>query len=37
MLGHARVAITLDVYSHVSDDMHAETAQRIGRQLFGDA
>lgn len=35
MLGHARVAITLDVYSHVSEQMHAETAERIGRQLFG--
>jgi integrase len=35
LLGHARVAITLDVYSHVSQQMHAETAERIGRQLFG--
>ncbi len=34
MLGHARVAITLDVYSHVSQQMHAETAEKIGRQLF---
>jgi hypothetical protein len=34
MLGHARVAITLDVYSHVTEQMHAEAAQRIGRQLF---
>ncbi len=35
MLGHSRVAITLDVYSHVNEEMHAETAMRIGRQLFG--
>jgi integrase len=35
MLGHARVAITLDVYSHVSQHMHTETAERVGRQLFG--
>ena len=34
MPGHARVAITLDVYSHVTEQMHAEAAQRIGRQLF---
>ncbi len=34
MLGHARVAITLDVYSHVNEQMHAETAEKIGRQLF---
>ena len=36
MLGHARVAITLDVYSHVSEDMHAETAEKIGRRLFAE-
>ena len=35
MLGHARVAITLDVYSHVTPHMHEETAEKIGRQLFG--
>jgi integrase len=35
MLGHSRVAITLDVYSHINEEMHAETALRIGRQLFG--
>ncbi len=35
MLGHARVAITLDVYSHVTPQMHEETAEKIGRQLFG--
>ncbi len=34
MLGHARVAVTLDVYSHLTEHMHAEAAQRIGRQLF---
>ena len=37
MLGHASVAITLDVYSHVTEQMHAEAAQRIGRQLFEGA
>ena len=35
MLGHARVAITLDVYSHVTQQMHDETAEKIGAQLFG--
>jgi integrase len=34
MLGHARVAITLDVYSHVTEQMHDETAEKIGNQLF---
>lgn len=35
MLGHANVAITLDLYSHATDDMHQEAAERIGRALFG--
>ncbi|HSH61053.1 MAG TPA: site-specific integrase [Acidimicrobiales bacterium] len=35
MLGHSRVAITLDVYSHVNEEMHAETAMRIGLQFVG--
>jgi integrase len=35
MLGHANVAITLDLYSHVTDDMHQDAAKRIGRALFG--
>lgn len=34
MLGHARVAITLDVYSHVTEQMHDEAAEKIGSQLF---
>jgi hypothetical protein len=29
------VATTLDVYSQVNEEMHAETAMGIGRQLFG--
>lgn len=37
MLGHARVAITLDVYSPVNAQMHTETAEKIGRQLFAPA
>jgi integrase len=36
MLGHARVGITLDPYSHVTQHMHAEAARRIGRVLFAD-
>jgi integrase len=35
MLGHANVAITLDLYSHATEDMHQEAADRIGRVLFG--
>jgi integrase len=36
MLGHADVSITLDIYSHVTEDMHREAAERIGRLLFPD-
>jgi integrase len=28
-LGHANVAITLDIYSHVSANMQSDTAERI--------
>jgi integrase len=35
MLGHAKVAVTLDLYSHTTDDMHQGAARRIGRALFG--
>ncbi|MGH9277369.1 MAG: tyrosine-type recombinase/integrase [Acidimicrobiales bacterium] len=36
MLGHADVSITLDIYAHVTDDMHRDAAERIGRLLFRD-
>lgn len=34
-LGHATVGITLDLYSHVLDGMHAEAAEQIGGVIFG--
>ena len=34
-LGHATVSITLDLYSHVTGDMQADAAARMGA-LFGD-
>ncbi|HKY17256.1 MAG TPA: tyrosine-type recombinase/integrase [Microthrixaceae bacterium] len=34
-LGHATVSITLDLYSHVIDDMQSEAAEQIGALLFG--
>ena len=36
MLGHADVSITLDIYTHVTEDMHREAAERLGRLLFPD-
>lgn len=33
MLGHARVAITLDLYSHTTPEMHRDAAERLGRVL----
>lgn len=35
-LGHASVAITLDVYSHVDMNMQAEAANRVAALLTGD-
>jgi hypothetical protein len=34
-LGHANVSIPLDLYSHVSDTMQAEAAERIVQLVFG--
>ncbi|HUP69960.1 MAG TPA: tyrosine-type recombinase/integrase [Acidimicrobiales bacterium] len=34
MLGHARVAITLDLYSHVVEEMHHDATDKLGRLLF---
>ena len=36
MLGHADVSITLDIYAHVTEDMHRDAAERLGRLLFPD-
>jgi hypothetical protein len=34
-LGHANVAITLDVYSHVSEGLHSDAASRVASIIFG--
>lgn len=34
-LGHANVSITLDVYSHVSEGLHADAASRVAGIIFG--
>ena len=36
-LGHANISITLDLYSHVIEDMQSEAAEQIGALLFGEA
>ena len=36
MLGHLSAATTLDIYTHVTDDMQMEAAARIGRGLGND-
>lgn len=36
-LGHANISITLDLYSHVIEDMQSEAAEQIGALLFGGA
>ena len=35
MLGHATIALTLDVYSHVTPTMHDEAAATMERILVG--
>lgn len=35
MLGHASVAITLDIYSHVLPDMQQDAAAMLERVLYG--
>ena len=37
MLGHADVSITLDIYAHVTEDMHRDAAERIGKLLFSES
>ena len=34
ILGHARVAITLDLYLHVTEEMHYVATDWVGRVLF---
>jgi integrase len=34
-LGHANVSITLDVYSHVSEGLHGDAADRVAGLIFG--
>lgn len=35
MLGHANIAVTLDRYSHVSQDMQQDAARLMGEVLSG--
>ena len=36
-LGHASVALTLNIYSHVIPDMQAQATQQITEALFPEA
>ncbi len=35
-LGHASIAITLDLYSHVTPSMQSDAADKLGAVIFGD-
>ena len=35
-LGHSSIAITLDLYSHVTPSLQAEAAEKLGAVLLGD-
>jgi hypothetical protein len=37
MLGHSSTAITLDTYSHVSEGMTRDAADKVGAIVFGGA
>lgn len=34
-LGHSSISITLDLYSHATDNMQAEAAAKVGAVVFG--
>jgi integrase len=36
-LGHANVSITLDIYSHLTEGLHADAASRVAGIIFGAA
>ena len=35
-LGHSSIAITADIYSHVSPEVARESAERLSRHIFGN-
>jgi integrase len=36
-LGHANIGITLDIYSHVTEGLHTDAAERVAAAIFGGA
>lgn len=34
-LGHATIAVTLDVYSHVTAGLHSDAAEQVAGLIFG--
>ncbi|MCU7756894.1 hypothetical protein N7988_28105 (plasmid) [Bacillus cereus] len=34
-LGHSKVSVTLDIYSHVLPNMQKEAAEKLNKTLFG--
>jgi integrase len=34
-LGHANVSVTLDIYSHVTEGLHGDAADRVAGIIFG--
>ena len=33
--GHANISITLDVYSHVTEGLHGDAAEKVAALVFG--
>ena len=35
-LGHSQIAITMDLYTHIGQDLRREVADQMGAVLFGE-
>ena len=36
ILGHARIAVTMEIYTHGDQEAHREAIERISGKLFGE-
>jgi integrase len=34
-LGHANISVTMDIYSHVSERVHSDAANKVAGIIFG--
>ena len=36
-LGHSKIQTTLDIYGHLLNEVNTESANKLGRTIFGDS